>query len=154
MSITLIKNIKPEKSQKFVDMIYANFIDLCNYNELNHNKQEITRLITSQNAKILLIIINKKIAAYLVGEIMDLNDGRKVFYISYIFTSKHFRKQGFGSKLLNFVEKQTKKFGYDGVLLTCDTEDANINNFYLIRGFMPDLVLRRYTKHDVLYKKI
>lgn len=154
MSITQIKNIRPEKSEKFINMIYTNFIDLCDCKELKHNKQEIMRLITSQNIKILLIIVNKKIAAYLVGEIMVLNDGRKVFYINYIFTGKYFRKQGFGSKLLKFVEKLTKKFGYDGVLLTCNTEDDKIYNFYLMRGYMPDLVLRQYKKHDILYKKI
>lgn len=154
MSIIILKKITFEKSHKFVDMIYKNFIELCNYEELKHNKKELKRLVTCQTAKILLIMVNKKIAAYLVGKVMELNDGRRVFYISYIYTSKHFRRQGFCSKLLNFVEDMSKKFGFDGIMLTCDTENEQIYNFYLMRGFMPDLILRKYDKHDVMYKKI
>ena len=83
---------------------------------------------------------------------MDLADGRRVFYISYVFTSKPFRNKGFASKMINYVEALAKEFHFDGILLTCDTENEEVYNFYLSRGFMPDLVLRQYKKHDVLYK--
>ena len=38
-------------------------------------------------------------------------------------------------------------------MLTCDSENEPVQNFYLMRGFMPDLILRRYNKFDVLYKR-
>lgn len=154
MSLNIIKNIPVEKSKKFVEMIYQNFIDLSDYPELKHNREELTRLVSSENAKIALIIVENKIAAYLVGETIDLVDGRRVFYVSYIFTAKKFRKQGFGSQLMEYVEELSKKFNYDGVLLTCDTENQNVYDFYLIRGYMPDLVLRKYNQHDVMFKRI
>jgi GNAT superfamily N-acetyltransferase len=154
MSLHIVRNITPEKSKKIVEMLYQNFIELAEYSDLKHNKSELTRLVTSPKSKTIFIIINGKIAAYLIGEVMELVDGRTVFYISYIFTSKLFRKQGFGSKLINYVEELSKKFNYDGILLTCDTENEEVYNFYLMKGFMPDLVLRQYKKHDVLYKNL
>lgn len=150
----IIKNINPQKSDKFVEMIYHNFIELEPYPELKHNRQEIKRLITDKKAKVVLFIVDGKIAGYLIGEIIDVVDGRRVFYISYIFTARNFRSQGIASKLLNYVEEFSRQFKYDGVLLTCDTEDDFIYNFYLMRGFMPDMTLRKFNKFDVLFKRI
>ncbi len=152
MSLHIVRNITLEKSKKLAEMIYLNFLDLADYPELKHNRSELTRLVTSKDSKTIFIIVKGKIAAYLVGEVMKLVDGRRVFYISYIFTSKLFRKKGFGSKLMDYVDQLVTKFNYDGVMLTCDTENEEIYNFYLMRGFFPDLVLRQYKKHDVLYK--
>jgi len=154
MSIHVVKFVDPNKCHKFVTTIYKNFIDLANYPELKHNIRELTRLVTSKDAKVYLIVVNNKIAAYLVGEIMKLNDGRRVFYISYLYTSKLFRKKGFGTKLMNRVEAYSKDFSLDGILLTYDTEDTQVNNFYLMKGFMPDMLLRKYDKFDVLFKKL
>ena len=154
MSLHIIKNVKLEESQNLVNMIYYNFENLAEYEELMHNKAEIRRLVTDPHSKIIFILVNNRIAAYLVGEIKDLNDGRRVFYISYIYTAEKFRKQGFASQLLKYVETITKKFKYDGIMLTNDVEDEDVHNFYLMRGFMPDLILRRYNKFDVLFKPI
>lgn len=152
MSLHIIRNVTLKNSKKIVDMVYNNFLELCEYPELKHTKNEITRLVTSKNSKIIFIIVKNKIVAYLIGEIMDLVDGRNVFYINYIYTAKNFRKQGFASRLMDYIDELVKKFNYDGVLLTCDTENDTVYNFYLTRRFFPDLVLRQYKKHDVLYK--
>ena len=152
MSLYVVKKVDPNKSGKLVDMLYNNFVNLAAYQQLLHNRKELTRLVTSDKAKIIFLMVNKKIAAYLVGEIKDLVDGRHVFYISYLYTAKQFRKKGFASQLLEYVEELVKKENLDGVLLTCDTDDEKVHEFYLTRGFMPDLVLRNYSKFDVLYK--
>ena len=65
MSIHIVRNIKPEQAGKIVEMIYLNFIDLVDYPELKHNKTELTRLVTSPKAKLLLTVVKGKIAAYL-----------------------------------------------------------------------------------------
>ncbi|ATZ80474.1 N-acyltransferase [Bodo saltans virus] len=154
MHIYIAKDIKKTESIKLANVIYNNFIELSKYEQLSHTKPELERLITSPESLILLMIVNKKIAGYMIGEIKSLNDGRVVFYISYIFTSKLFRGKGIASKLMSHVEKYSKKNNCNGILLTCDTEDDYVNNFYLMKGFMPDMVLRRYDKYDVLYKSL
>jgi ribosomal protein S18 acetylase RimI-like enzyme len=95
---------------------------------------------------------NGAIAAYLIGEIIKLNDGRIVLYINYLYTSKYFRNRGLASKLIDVAEQIVKAEKLDGLMLTCDTENNIIYNFYLKKGFMTDLILRRYEKYDVLYK--
>jgi GNAT superfamily N-acetyltransferase len=154
MSLCVIKNIKLEKSKKLVDAVYKNFKHLVPYEELMHNKEELTRLVTNPQSHILFIMVNKKIAAYLIGELKDLNDGRRVFYISYIYTAINHRKKGFASKLISYIEALCKKFKYDGILLTMDIDDESVHNFYQMRGFMPDMMLRRYNKFNVLYKSV
>jgi GNAT superfamily N-acetyltransferase len=151
-NIHIVRNITPIKAKKLVDAVYLNFPDLNEYLELKHNRQELMRLITSKKSKVIIIMINNKIAAYLIGEIMDLVDGRRVFYVSYLFTAKNFRKKGFASRLMEYVENLAKEFQYDGVMLTCDTENESVHDFYLNRGYFPDLILRNYKKHDVLYR--
>jgi len=154
MSLHIVKNVRQENSGKLINTIYDNFIDLSNYPDLKHTKNELSRLILSKNSKICFIMVNKKIAAYLIGEIIDLVDGRRVFYVNYLYTGNMFRKQGFASKLMKYVEAVVNEYQLNGVLLTCDTENQNVHNFYLSRGYMPDLMLRRYQKFDVLYKEI
>ena len=83
---------------------------------------------------------------------MNLNDGRNVFYVTYIYTSEQFRNKGIASKLLEKVDEIVGKNNLDGVLLTTDIEDNITYEFYLKKGFMPDIVLRTYDKFDVLFK--
>lgn len=151
-NIHIIRNITQFKARKLVDAVYLNFLELNEYPELKHNRKELMRLITSKKCKVIIITVNCKIAAYLIGEVMDLVDGRKVFYVSYLFTAKKFRKRGFASRLMEYIENLAKEFQYDGVMLTCDTEDEGVHDFYLNRGYFPDLILRNYKKHDVLYR--
>jgi ribosomal protein S18 acetylase RimI-like enzyme len=154
MSLHIINNdkLKSTNLALFTTVIYKNFIHLTQYKNLQHTKQEIYRILTSDTAKVILIMVNKTIAAYLIGEIMSLHDGRSVFYVNYIYTSKLFRNRGFGSSLMKVVENTVKNDGLDGIMLTCDTENKTVYIFYLKKGFMPDLILRRYEKHEVLYK--
>lgn len=151
-NINIVRNITPIKARKLVEVVYANFIEIADNIELKHNRKELMRLICSKRNKVLLIMVNNKIAAYLIAEVMDLIDGRRVLYVNYLFTAKQFRKKGFASRLIEYVETLAKEFKYDGVMLTCDTENEQVHNFYLTRGYYPDLVLRQYKRHDVLYK--
>jgi GNAT superfamily N-acetyltransferase len=153
MSLYTIKNLSKQSSIKFTNVVYNNFIHIAKYPELNHTKEEITRLLTNPKSKICLIMVNNKIGAYLIGEQMELADGRRVFYISYIFTSVKFRNRGYASRLINYINQLTKKFNLDGIMLTCDTENQELYNFYQNKKFMPDVALRRYTQYDVLYRQ-
>src|SRR3989338_9011852 len=121
MSLHIIKNIDPLNCDKFVNMLYINFMNLAQYPNLLHNKTELKRLVTSKNTHIYIIMINNKIVSYLVGEIKKSNDKRTVFYINYLFTAKRFRKQGYGDTLMKYVIKMIQGSNYDGILLTCDT---------------------------------
>lgn len=133
----------------FVNTVYKNFFDLAKDDKLKHNFEEINRLIMSPLFAGYFVKYGTKIIGYLLGEILLLNDGRKVFYINYLYVSHYFRKSGIASKLLDSAIMYAKNLNLDAVMLTCDTENYYVHNFYLKRGFMLDMVLRKYEKHDV-----
>ena len=154
MSLHIIDNNKLQSSDLsfFTNVIYTNFGGLSEYPQLKHTKEEILKLLKSDNAIVCLYMVNKKLAAYMTGEIIILNDGRKVFYVAYIFTGEKFRNKGIGSKLMNVVDTITNKQMLAGIMLTCNSEDKKIYDFYLKKGFMPDLILRTCGKYEVMFK--
>ena len=154
MKLHIIKNINTSNCKKLIHMLYTNFIELKNHKHLFHTKDELTRLVLSKDTMVLYLMDNGKIISYLVGELKILDDGRQVFFINYVYTAKKFRGKGTASYLIEYVKKICTDNNLSGILLICDTENEKVHNFYLTRGFMPDLVLRRYDRHDVLYKKI
>jgi ribosomal protein S18 acetylase RimI-like enzyme len=126
-----------------------NFSHLSINPNLKHNHVDIERTIRSKDSQIYLYLVNKKIAAYLIGEITRLEDGRNVFYIAYLFTGKKFRKMGFASKLLETAKQNAKMYKLDGVMLTCDSHNSQVCDFYRTRGFMEDVILRTYSRFEV-----
>jgi len=136
-----------------VDLIYNNFDYIANYTELKHNKNEIARILLSKNFYgFFLLNLDNHIIGYLVGEKMYLNDGRHVFYVSYLYVNKPYRKHGVGGKLMMLLEERCKQWNIYIITLTYDTDDVKVGLFYQNRGFMPDLVLRTYGRFDVLSK--
>lgn len=146
------KNLISNKLDIFANIIYNNFLSIANESALDHSITSIHRILKSKEVQIFLILIDKKIVSYIVGKIMILNDGRKVLYISYLYTSPKFRKYGFASKLLEISDNVCKQNMLDGVMLTCDSENKTIYNFYLNKGYMPDLILRTHSKYEVMFK--
>lgn len=138
----------------FVNIVYNNFKNLAKYPELKHTKPDIRELLKSPNMKGYIVREDKKILGYLLGDVNLLADGRKVFYISYIYIAQTFRNKKLGSKLLELVINNSRTLNFDGVMLICDTEDQPVFEFYQKRGFMPDLILRRYDRYDVLFLQI
>lgn len=141
--------INNPKTYIFCDIVYKNFMHISQNKSLNHNINEITRLVNSNNFVGYLAKLDKKIIAYLLGEIISLNDGRKVFYINYLYVSQYFRNSGIASDILKKAINFSKNSKLNAVMLTCDTYNNKLHNFYLKRGFMLDMVLRRYERHDV-----
>ena len=140
-----------EDIDAFVDVIYKNFINLAKYEELKHTEKEIKRLLKSANF-LGLFVYNKKthLVAYMLGEIMKLNDGRIVYYMSYFYVAKPYRVKGIGSQMMNMIIEKCKSRRISYIMLMCDTEDTAVHDFYLMRRFMPDPILRRYDRYDVL----
>lgn len=147
-------NISNRKTKKFDFMIYNNFIDIINYPDLLHNYDEINKLLNSPDVQVLLYIVDKKLVGYLVGNIIILNDMRKVFFIQYIYISQKNRSKGIGNLLLNYVFEKSKQVDLNGIMLVCDTHNKQVFDWYSRHGFMLDMYLRNYKKHDVMYKPL
>jgi GNAT superfamily N-acetyltransferase len=147
-------NLANQKKDVLVNIIYNNFLYLEPEPKLNHNPKAILDGLNNPNAVLFLFMDSNKIGAYLLGQIMILEDGRKVLYISYIFVSKSLRKKGVGTLLIKNAEKYAYAKYCDGIMLIYDTRRKELRRFYDKHGFMLDFQLRRYENNDVFYKVI
>lgn len=148
------QKLRNRNTNKLEKMIYLNFIELTNEPELLHTSQNINKMLTNDKTQFYVFVLNRRIISYMLGEITHLNDGRNVFYVGYIYTAEKYRNIGLSSKLLKQVEFYCKNHNLDGIMLTCDTNNSQVYEFYKKRGFMLDIILRRHTQHDVVYKQL
>ncbi len=148
------QELKKQRKEILVDIIYNNFSDLNDEPKLNHTHEAIMKTLNSKEVVLLLFIEKGKIGGYLLGEIMILEDGRKVMFISYIFVAKDLRASGVGTQLLQIITKIASDKYCDGIMLIYDTTQKKLIRFYDKHGFMLDFQLRRFEKHDVFYKII
>lgn len=156
MSIVKLEysDLKNQNKDLLVKIIYNNFLYLEPEPKLNHNPDAIQEILNNKDVVLFLFMQKGKIGSYLLGQIMNLEDGRKVLYISYIFVSKSLRTQGVGSKLMKVAEQYAYQKYCDGVMLIYDTRRKELRRFYDKHGFMLDFQLRRYENNDVFYKVI
>jgi len=139
----------------FVDIIYNNFSYLKDDDKLLHNKNEIEKNLRSENSVIIIITNDSdEIIGFLTSNVMVLDDRRKVIYISYIYVAKSERNKKLGSNLLKEAENFGRKTNCIGSMLIFDTYQPKLVNFYEVRGYMLDINLRRYERHDVYYKTL
>ena len=87
--------------------------------------------------------------AYLIGEFKTLNDGRYVYYISYLYVAKPYRSRKIGAQLMKLIISKCNNIGVKHIILTCDTHDRKVLTFYKNIGFIPDPVLKNLSRHEV-----
>jgi GNAT superfamily N-acetyltransferase len=131
------------------NLIYNNFKYLESDPKLNHNIFEIKRLLTCNEFIGLLVYDNTKIIAYLVGETKMLNDSRLCYYITYFFVAEKYRNKKIGSGILNLLKQKCKNWGIKYIILTCDTQDKKLIDYYIKKGFNVDTMLRTNSRHEV-----
>lgn len=142
------------RSKKFSNIIFRNFFYLSDFPILKHSINDINILLSNKNMHGFFALINNKIIGYIISEFISLDDKRKVLFINYIYVSPKFRNQNIGTLLINKIYDIGKKFNLNALMLICDTENFKIFDMYQKRGFMLDLILRRYDRFDVLTKNI
>lgn len=135
----------------FSDTIFKNFIYLSKVKELQHTKQDIVKLLLSKQLLCYLIYhniynklmekYNKVLIGYLIGDFRTLNDGRSVYYISYLFISGIYRNKKIGTLVMKLLFKKCKYLGIKFILLTCDSSNKKIVDFYKKMGFIKDPLL-------------
>ena len=152
--ITLRKaDLKLQNITLLVNTIYNNFIELADMPILSHNKATISANMYKESI-LILCMLNDKICGYLLGYYTKLNDSRQVLFINYIYLSKKFRHKGIGRQLMLMAIDDASEHRADGVMLIYDTDNAYVDKFYKNLGFMLDVNMRRFHRHDVFYRII
>jgi ribosomal protein S18 acetylase RimI-like enzyme len=151
--LTISNRIKGNVDE-FVNTIYNNFADLTDNPTLMHNKNEIRNLLLSPHFIGLFLFDNNKLIGYLVGEEKFLNDGRHVYYISYIYVTVKMRTKKLGSLLMKNIEQIIKQKKIKYIVLTYNTSNKKLTNFYNILGYNIDLILETNSIHNVFSKNL
>jgi ribosomal protein S18 acetylase RimI-like enzyme len=118
----------------FIKIIFENFMELYDFPQLNHNRNEILRLLNSQKFHGFLVFYGNKLIGYLLGELLDYN-GMYLYFINYLYVSPVFRDKKLGSQLMNLAKEYAIMQNTDGVSLISDTENDKNFYFYQKLGF-------------------
>jgi ribosomal protein S18 acetylase RimI-like enzyme len=148
------KDLMKQNLTMLTNVIYDNFPELIDTPNVTHSPESIRKTLESRDIVLLLAMNNNKLLGYLLGEIMILEDGRKVLFISYLFVAPSMRNNGLGKKLMFEAYEVAGNEFCDGIMLIYDTTDRQLRNFYGKLGFMLDFNMRRYERNDVFYKVI
>jgi ribosomal protein S18 acetylase RimI-like enzyme len=90
-----------ENIDRLAKIIFFNFIELQNEQDIVFNIDDITSTLQSNNLLgWFLMDDNGKIIGYIVGELKELTDGRYVYYISYFYLIHKYRSMGLGYKMM------------------------------------------------------
>jgi len=146
--------LKSMNTKLLSKIIYYHFLELAQYPLLEHSIQSIRKTFENDNAVLFILLENNKIISYLLGYSLQLDDGRKVMFISYIYVAKSHRNKGIGKFMMDHIEQKALDLKLDGILLICDTEDQKVLNFYMTRNYMHDIILRRYDRYDVMFRAL
>jgi GNAT superfamily N-acetyltransferase len=146
-------NMQGKDIRKFVEVIYRNFEELEPKRELNHNRTEIKRIITSPTALILIAIYNKAIVSYIMADLVEYNN-RLLMHIYYLFTAPGYRNKGVATFLINQVQEYADVYNCKALSLTFDTYNHPLTKFYMSNGFNYDPELKSNRRHDMLVKYI
>jgi len=125
----------------FAEVVYANFKNIDTTENVTHSKEEIVRMMMSDQMVGLLLYLEGKVIGYLLGEFTLLQDGRLVYFMSYIYILPKYRKRGLGDALIRGIKKECREFGVYHILLMTDLSKSEVRNFYLKRGFVVDTFL-------------
>jgi GNAT superfamily N-acetyltransferase len=137
----------------FINIIYNNFIEFANDYKLMHSKEKIEEGLRKEGSIIILLMNDlNKIIGFSTGNIMVLDDHRKVLHVSYIYVAESERDKKLGAMLLAETEKIAYINKCIGITLIFDTHQDKLVRFYENRGYMLDINLRRYERYDVFYK--
>jgi ribosomal protein S18 acetylase RimI-like enzyme len=90
-----------ENINRLAKIIFFNFIELENEQDIVFNIDDITSTLSSSSLLGWFLLDNNgKIIGYIIGELKELTDGRYVYYISYFYLVHKYRSQGLGYKML------------------------------------------------------
>jgi ribosomal protein S18 acetylase RimI-like enzyme len=147
------EDLKHQNLTLLVNTIYNNFIELADIPALSHTKTTISANLYKDSI-LILCMLDDKICGYLLGYYTTLPDSRQILFINYIYISKRFRSKGLGRQLMLMAVDDASEHKVDGIMLIYDTDNVYVDNFYKKLGFMLDVNMRRFHRHDVFYRVI
>lgn len=130
---------------------FKNFIYLTRFPELMHNEKDIYKTLQADGNLCYLIYDKQHLIAYMIGDFRTLPDNRYAYYISYLYVVEKYRGKRIGSKIMDMIINKCNTMGVKFIVLTCDTQDTKIVDFYRKYGFVKDPILGNNDKRHNVY---
>lgn len=147
-NIKIINKFKGDV-KTFTNIIYNNFIYLKNFPDTLHTKEHIYKNLLSNNLiGILVYNEDNNIIGYLIAEYQK-DFYKKNIYISYLYIHEKYRKLNIGTQLIKLIIKIGNLNKINKILLTFDTYNIKLHNFYKRFGFNIDSEYNKKTRHNV-----
>ena len=147
--IKCVETNKIKNPELLAKVVFNNFIYLTNFPELQHTKKEIVNILKLDSCLCYLLYDDAKLIGYLIGDFRTFPDTKYGFYVSYVYISDKYRNRKLGSELMNHLIVRCKNVNTKFIVLTCDTNDQKVVNFYKKLGFVVDTNLGGNKRHNV-----
>lgn len=108
------------------------------YLQAAYNLEKLEQELANPDSEFQFIFHAGKLAGYVklnVGEAQSESQGKKALEIERIYIKQEFKRQGLGSKLLNYGIEQAQKLGKDYVWLGVWEHNNSALRFYHKMGF-------------------
>lgn len=131
-----------ENIDRLAKIIFFNFIELQNEQDIVFNIDDITSTLNSNNLLgWFLLDNNEKIIGYIVGELKELTDGRYVYYISYFYLIHKYRSMGLGYKMMLVCLEYIVSINVPFIMLISNVH-SNAFKLYKKLGFGFDPIIK------------
>ncbi len=126
---------------RLAKIIFFNFIELQNEQDIVFNIDDITSTLRSNNLLGWFLMDNQKIIGYIVGELKELTDGRYVYYISYFYLIHKYRSMGLGYKMMLVCLEYISSINVPFIMLISSIQ-SNAFGLYKKLGFGFDPIIK------------
>jgi ribosomal protein S18 acetylase RimI-like enzyme len=125
-------------------IIFFHFLYLQYEKNIQFSTSNIENILTSSSMLgWFLLEDNKNISGYLIGEVRILEDGRRVFFISYFYIIEIQRRKGYGTKMMKNAMSYCINNNIQFIMLISKKNDI----FFKKLGFSKDILIQLDNKN-------
>jgi ribosomal protein S18 acetylase RimI-like enzyme len=133
--------------ERLSKIIFINFMDLQYQQGIEFSIDSIKDTLSSLNLLgWFLIDDDNRVIGYMVGEKKRLDDGRRVYYISYFYIVEKYRNTGLGKQMMINCINYVKNINIPFVFLTSEIKSSAFNLYTKI-GFIYDPIIKINNKN-------
>lgn len=139
---------------------YNSLEDLNEMFENNYNSEQLKSEINNQSTDFEFIYVDGQIAGYLKinwGSAQSEDMGNSFLEVERIYIRKAFKRQGLGTKLMDYAIEKAKKLGKQYIWLGVWENNSNAIGFYQSKKFIPFsdyiFMVGEDKQRDILMKK-
>tara|TARA_B100000700_G_C14543217_1_gene622996 strand:- start:37 stop:513 length:477 start_codon:yes stop_codon:yes gene_type:complete len=123
------KKLKQTDLKSCLDLVYNDSEDFHDLKDIGWSKKQINSQLNKINNYSLGIYDNNNLITFVLGDLIFIEKDSE-YEILILYVKKSRRREGFASKLLNYLEKQKKSLNLKKIYLEVSKNNNNAINLY------------------------